>query len=51
MPRLVADNLGKRFGRRVLFRKLSFELEAGRTLAVTGANGTGKSTLLKILAG
>lgn len=51
MPRLVADNLGKRFGRRVLFRKLSFELEGGRTLAVTGANGTGKSTLLKILAG
>ncbi len=33
MPRLVADNLGKRFGRRVLFRKLSFELEGGRTLA------------------
>ena len=51
MPRLVAENLGKRFGRRVLFRKLSFELEGGRTLAVTGANGSGKSTLLKIVAG
>lgn len=51
MPRLVADNLGKRFGRRVLFRKLSFVLEGGGTLAVTGANGAGKSTLLKILAG
>ncbi len=51
MPRLVADNLGKRFGRRVLFRKLSFDLEGGQTLAVTGANGSGKSTLLKILAG
>ena len=51
MPRLVADTLGKRFGRRVLFRKLSFELEGGCTLAVTGANGSGKSTLLKIIAG
>lgn len=51
MPRLVADNLGKRFGRRVLFRKLSFDLDGGRALAVTGANGSGKSTLLKILAG
>ena len=51
MPQLVAENLGKRFGRRVLFRKLSFELVGGRTLAVTGANGAGKSTLLKIVAG
>ncbi len=51
MPRLVAENLGKRYGRRVLFRKLSFALEGGRALAVTGANGAGKSTLLKILAG
>ncbi len=51
MPRLVADNLAKRYGRRVLFRRLSFALEGGKTLAVTGANGAGKSTLLKILAG
>ena len=50
MPRLVADNLGKRYGRRVLFRRLSFDLEGGNTMAVTGANGSGKSTLLKILA-
>ncbi len=40
-----------RFGRRLLFRGLSFTLEGGRALAVTGANGTGKSTLLRILAG
>ncbi|MFQ5570191.1 MAG: ATP-binding cassette domain-containing protein [Rhodothermales bacterium] len=51
MPRLVVNNVGKRFGRRLLFRKLSFELEGGRVLAVTGANGSGKSTLLRILAG
>ncbi len=51
MLRLVADRLGKRFGRRVLFRDLSFELEGGRSRAVTGANGAGKSTLLRMVAG
>ncbi|HMB89953.1 MAG TPA: ATP-binding cassette domain-containing protein [Rhodothermales bacterium] len=51
MLQLVADGLGKRFGRRVLFRNLSFMLRGGQTLAVTGANGAGKSTLLRILAG
>ena len=50
MTMLVAENLGKRFGRRQLFRKLSFSLEAGNSMAVTGANGAGKSTLLCILA-
>ena len=48
---LVAENLGHRFGRRVLFRKLSFTLEAGHSLAVTGSNGSGKSTLVRIIAG
>jgi len=48
---LEASDVGMRYGRRVLFRRLSFRLEAGRSLAVTGANGAGKSTLLRILAG
>ena len=51
MPRLVGERLGKQFGRRLLFRELSFALEGGRSLAVTGANGAGKSTLLRLLAG
>ena len=49
--RLVTSDLGKRFGRRVLFRGLSISVEGGDRLAVTGANGSGKSTLLRILAG
>lgn len=48
---LEADDVGMRYGRRVLFRRLSFRLEGGRSLAITGANGAGKSTLLRILAG
>lgn len=51
MPRLVVENLAKQFGRRVLFRHLSFALEAGESLTITGANGAGKTTLLKMLAG
>jgi len=49
--KLIAETLGKRFGRRILFRNLSFTVEGGEFLAVTGANGSGKSTLLRILAG
>lgn len=49
--RLVASDIGKRFGPRVLFRSLSIDLRRGDSLAVTGANGAGKSTLLRILAG
>lgn len=51
MFELVGEDLGKRYGRRVLFRRLSFRLRGGRLLAVTGPNGSGKSTLLRILAG
>lgn len=49
--RLVASDVGKRYGSRVLFRRLSAEIRGGESLAVTGANGAGKSTLLRILAG
>lgn len=34
-----------------LFRQLSMDLEAGRTLAVLGSNGAGKSTFVKLLLG
>jgi heme exporter protein A len=49
--KLTATRLGHRFGRRRLFDDLSFELLPGEVLIVAGANGTGKSTLLRILAG
>jgi heme exporter protein A len=51
MLRLQANDIGKRFGRRILFRNVAFELPGGTVTAVTGNNGSGKSTLLRILAG
>ncbi|MEO5494845.1 MAG: heme ABC exporter ATP-binding protein CcmA [Sphingomonas sp.] len=38
-------------GGRVLFEALSFELEPGGALLVTGANGVGKSSLIRVAAG
>jgi len=49
--RLAVNDLACRRGDRVLFRGLSFELVAGEALQVVGPNGTGKSSLLRILAG
>lgn len=49
--RLAADNLACRRGDRVLFAGLSFALAPGEALQVLGANGIGKSSLLRILAG
>lgn len=49
--RLVAEGLACRRGMRQLFENLDFTLSSGRALIVTGPNGTGKSSLLRLLAG
>lgn len=49
--RLVVEELACRRGVRLLFEGLGFTLQAGRALVVTGPNGTGKSSLLRLLAG
>lgn len=51
MPTLTVDRVGHHYGSLLLFRRLSFSLEGGETLAIMGANGAGKSTFLRILAG
>jgi len=43
--------MGKSFGDRTLFRDLELLVEGGERIALIGDNGTGKSTLLKILMG
>lgn len=50
-PRLAATDLACRRGDRLLFRGLSLQLGAGDLCHVTGANGIGKSSLLRVLAG
>ncbi len=49
--RLAVCDLACRRGDRVLFAGLSFTLGPGQALQVAGANGTGKSSLIRILAG
>ena len=51
MTLLAADNLHLWRGELHVLRGLSFGLEAGRCLQVTGVNGAGKSSLLRALAG
>ena len=48
---VVADGVVKRFSSQTVLRGLDLELRAGEVLSVTGPNGTGKSTLLRVLAG
>ena len=47
---LVADGLACRRGERLIFAGLSCAVPPGGALVLTGANGTGKSSLLRLLA-
>jgi ATP-binding cassette subfamily F protein uup len=48
---LVATNLMKSMGGRLLFSHLHFTLSPGVRLGIVGLNGSGKTTLLRLLAG
>jgi heme exporter protein A len=48
---LEVSGLSLRRGERTLFRNLGFRLSAGSALALTGANGSGKTSLLRAIAG
>ena len=49
MAILQVQNIEKHFGRLQVLRDISFELEAGQTLAIIGSSGSGKTTLLRCL--
>lgn len=46
---LQVENLAKSFGSQNLFHDVNFEIKRGEHVAIIGDNGTGKTTLLKIL--
>lgn len=46
---LKIENLSKSFGNLLLFKDVNFEIKRGEHVAIIGDNGTGKTTLLKIL--
>ncbi len=45
------DNISKRFGDRVLFENVTFQVPKGAIVGIIGPNGAGKSTFFKMLAG
>lgn len=51
MNYLTTNNLKKSYGERVLFEGLSFAITEGQKIALIAKNGTGKTSLLNILAG
>jgi len=50
-PYLQAENLSKRFGDQLLFENISFTIFEHQKIALIARNGTGKTTLMEIMAG
>lgn len=46
---IMATDIGKRFGDKVLFDKVSFQIPLGKKVAFTGKNGAGKTTLFQMI--
>lgn len=51
MNYLTVEKLTKSFGEKLLFDQITFGIEKGQKIALIARNGTGKSTLLNIIAG
>lgn len=46
---IMSDNLNKKIGDKIIFENAKFKIPLGKKVAITGANGTGKTTLLKMI--
>ncbi len=51
MSVLVAEKISKQYSEKILFDEISLAINEGEKIGLIGINGTGKSTLLKIIAG
>lgn len=49
--KIVAQQIGKKYRREWIFRRVNLTLTAGTSYTFVGPNGSGKSTLLQLLAG
>jgi ATP-binding cassette ChvD family protein len=47
---IEADSISKSFGEKLLYNNLTFQLPAGGIVGIIGANGTGKTTLFKMIS-
>lgn len=45
------NQIGKKFGREWIFRKVEYQISPGEKLVILGGNGSGKSTLLQVICG
>jgi ATP-binding cassette subfamily F protein uup len=51
MNYLTVNNLSKYYGDKLLFENITFFIDKGQKVALIAKNGTGKSSLIKILQG
>ena len=51
MSIVVAEDLAKYYGAQDVFSGISFQIHHGDKIALVGANGVGKTTLLRMIAG
>jgi len=51
VPALLAKNLGKRYGRRWVLTRVDFAVEPGEVYALAGPNGSGKTTIIRLVTG
>lgn len=50
-PLIAINNIHKRYGRKTILRGVNLQVEAGEVVALLGANGTGKTTLIRLISG
>ncbi len=48
---VIVEGLGKKFGETVVLQDINFEVKEGETIVLLGASGSGKTTILRIIAG
>ncbi|MBR6556848.1 MAG: ABC-F family ATP-binding cassette domain-containing protein, partial [Clostridia bacterium] len=51
MADISVTDIGKAFGENVILEHISFEIQPGQHVGLVGANGTGKTSLFRMLSG